>query len=152
MVNSTRAIRGWKSQRGTALLEAAVTIPLLLLVAAGIFEFGRAYQTWQVLTNAAREAARVSVLPNGQSSAAEARARDYMQSGQLPNYASASVTVDRNATIQLNGSTVTASEVTVQYPFDFIVLQPIARLVTANSSQPGSLTMVASAVMRNEAQ
>ena len=28
----------------------------------GIFEFGRAYQTWQVLTNAAREGARMAVI------------------------------------------------------------------------------------------
>ena len=51
-------LRRCLSQRGTALLEAAVTIPILLLIAVGIFEFGRAYQTWQVVTNAAREGAR----------------------------------------------------------------------------------------------
>ena len=52
-----------KSERGAALLEAAITIPMLLLVSVGIFEFGRAWQTWQVLTNAAREGARLAVLP-----------------------------------------------------------------------------------------
>ena len=45
-----------KGERGSALIEAAVTLPLLLLVSVGIFEFGRVFQTWQVLTNAAREA------------------------------------------------------------------------------------------------
>ena len=53
-----------RSERGTAILETALTLPLLLLVSVGIFEFGRAYQTWQVITNAAREGARVAVLPN----------------------------------------------------------------------------------------
>src|SRR5438105_4755459 len=52
------------SARGTAILETALTLPLLLLVSVSIFEFGRAYQTWQVLTNAAREGARVAVVPN----------------------------------------------------------------------------------------
>src|SRR5205814_7503233 len=52
------------SARGQTLLETALTLPLLLLVSISIFEFGRAYQTWQVLTNAAREGARVAVLPN----------------------------------------------------------------------------------------
>ena len=51
-----------KSQRGAALLETAITIPLILLVSVSIFEFGRAYQTWQVLTNAAREGARIAIL------------------------------------------------------------------------------------------
>jgi Flp pilus assembly protein TadG len=35
-----------RSQRGAALLEMALTLPLLLLVCVGILEFGRAYQTW----------------------------------------------------------------------------------------------------------
>ena len=45
----------WRRQRGAALVESAMVIPILLLISAGVFEFGRAYQTWQVLTNAARE-------------------------------------------------------------------------------------------------
>ena len=57
-------MRKWRSETGAALLEAAFTIPMLLLVTVGIFEFGRAYQTWQVLTNAAREGARIAVLPD----------------------------------------------------------------------------------------
>ena len=138
--------------RGQALIEAAVTIPILLLVAAGIFEFGRAYQTWQVLTNAAREGARIAVLPNPVAGSVETRVRGYMQSGELPGFATASVVVNRNAVLQVNGANVSASEVTVQYPFDFIVLQPVARLVTAQSQTGAPLTMVASALMRNEAQ
>jgi Flp pilus assembly protein TadG len=57
-------MRNFRSEKGTALIEAAVTIPLLVFVCVGIFEFGRAYQTWQVVTNAAREGARVAVLPS----------------------------------------------------------------------------------------
>src|SRR5439155_1636287 len=53
------------SARGTALMETALTLPLLLLVSVGIFEFGRAYQTWQILTNAAREGARVAAVTAG---------------------------------------------------------------------------------------
>src|SRR5439155_4823448 len=53
-----------RSERGAAIIETALTLPLLLLVAVGIFELGRAYQTWEVLTNAAREGARVAILPN----------------------------------------------------------------------------------------
>ncbi|HJY33750.1 MAG TPA: TadE family protein, partial [Vicinamibacterales bacterium] len=68
-----------KSERGAALLEAAITIPMLLLVSVGIFEFGRAYQTWQVLTNAAREGARLAVLPDPTPGVAEDRVLQYMQ-------------------------------------------------------------------------
>ncbi|MBI1876458.1 MAG: pilus assembly protein [Acidobacteria bacterium] len=141
-----------RDERGTALLEAALTVPLVLLISIGIFEFGRAYQTWQVLTNAAREGARVSVLPNPASGAVEARVRAYLQSGQLPGYSSATVTVDRSATLQVGGATVTASQVTVDYPFTFIALLPVARLVDENATAGGAITIRASAVMRNEVQ
>jgi Flp pilus assembly protein TadG len=144
--------RLWARRDGQALVEAAVTIPILLLICTGIFEFGRAYQTWEVLTNAAREGARIAVLPNPAEGAVEARVRGYMESGQLSNHASAAVTVDRNASLSVNGAAVSASQVTVNYPFDFIVLQPVARLVSRQSQTGSSLTMVASVLMRNEAQ
>ena len=51
-----------RNERGAALLETAITLPIILMICVGIFEFGRAYQTWQVLTNAAREGARVAVI------------------------------------------------------------------------------------------
>lgn len=146
---TTRAMR---SQKGAALLEAAITIPLLLLICVGIFEFGRAYQTWQVLTNAAREGARVAVLPDPTAGVAEQRVRDYMQAGQLTGWAGATVDVNRSASLDLSGRTVPASQVTIDYPFTFILLQPIARLVAGGTSVGSALTMRAQAVMRNESQ
>ena len=142
----------WRNQRGAALVEAAMVIPILLLISAGIFEFGRAYQTWQVLTNAAREGARVAVLPNGAPGTAATRVRQYMQDGQLPDFATATVSVDRGVAITVNGAPQTASRIVIGYPFDFIVLQPLARLVVPGSTTGSSLTMQASALMRNEAQ
>lgn len=139
-----------KSERGAALLEAAITIPMLLLISVGIFEFGRAWQTWQVLTNAAREGARIAMLPDPTPGLAEQRARDYMQGGQLPKYDTAAVIVNRSSSITVNGASVPASEVTIDYPFTFIVLQPVARLVSPGTTVGGPLTIRAQAVMRNE--
>ena len=142
--------RAKHSEKGAALLEAAVTIPILLLIAVGIFEFGRAYQTWQVLTNAAREGARVAVLPDPTPGLPEQRVRDYMKAGQLQGWSTAAVDVNRSASMDLGGTTVAASEVTIDYPFNFIVLQPVARLVAPDSTVGSSLVMRAQAVMRNE--
>jgi len=138
-----------KNERGSSLIEVALTLPLLLLITAGIFEFGRAYQTQQVLTNAAREGARVAVLPNQPSGTAEARARLYLTAGQLPNAATATIDVAAT-TISIGGISTPGSKVTVSYPYSFMVLQPIARLVVANSNVGAPLTMTASAEMRNE--
>jgi Flp pilus assembly protein TadG len=139
-----------KSERGAALLEAAVTIPLLLLVAVGIFEFGRAYQTWQVLTNAAREGTRLAVVPDPTPGIVEQRVLEYMQAGLLPNAGAAVIDVNRSASMTVNGASVPASVVTIDYPFSFVVLQPIARLVNPESAMTGALTMRAQALMRNE--
>lgn len=137
-----------ENDRGSALLETAITVPIVLLIAVGIFEFGRAYQTWQVLTNAAREGARVSVLPNGSADTVTAVVRGYLQRGALPGADRAVITVDRDAT----AGGYSASLVTVDYPFEFVVLQPVARLVRPGARTGEPLTMRAAAIMRNETQ
>jgi Flp pilus assembly protein TadG len=143
-------MRNRRSEAGTALIEAAITLPLLLLMSVGVFELGRAYQTWQVVTNAAREGARIAVLPSATTGAVQQRVRDYMHDGQLSQWSNASVTLTAT-TITVNGAAVSASRVTVDYPFTFMVLQPVARLVAGPSSTLGSaLTMSAQALMRNE--
>jgi Flp pilus assembly protein TadG len=141
-----------KSERGAALLEAAITIPMLLLVSVGIFEFGRAYQTWQILTNAAREGARMAVLPDSSNTDITARVSQYMTDGQLSAANSAAIDVNRSAVLDVNGRAVSASEVSIDYPFSFIVLQPVARLVAPQTSLGGAVVMHAQAVMRNETQ
>lgn len=126
---------------------------MVLLVSVGIFEFGRAFQTWQVITNAAREGARVAVLPNPVAGSVESRVMAYLTAGQLPNAAGASVNVNRNASMSIGTTNASASVVTVQYPFNFVVLNPVARLVVGNSTLGNApIAMTASAQMRNEAQ
>jgi Flp pilus assembly protein TadG len=135
-----------RNQRGAALIETAITIPLVLLVSVAIFEFGRAYQTWQVLTNAAREGARIAVLEGQTDAQVTTIVRNYMAGGQLPNGATASVNIVRNEPF----GTSTASRVTVNYPFQFMVLNGVARLVRNGSTAGTPLTMQSSALMRNE--
>jgi len=144
---------GVGDERGSAILEVALTLPILLLVSVGIFEFGRAFQTWQVLTNAAREGARIAVLPGMQETTIQDRVKQYMRSGMLPVRAGENVIVDRSATIDIGAAAASASVVTVTYPFNFMVLNPVARLVAGNRAVGGApLTMTASAAMRNESQ
>ena len=140
------------NERGSALVEAAMITPLVLLLMVGIFEVGRAYQTWQVLTNAAREGARAAVVVGANTATVQALVKQYMNDGPLTGVDAATVNVDANASIQVNGQTVGASQVTVDYPFDFIVLNPVVRLVKSDSTVGESLTMRATSLMRNEAQ
>jgi Flp pilus assembly protein TadG len=116
----------------------------------GIIEFGRAYQTWQVLTNAAREGARVAVLPNTDNAAVLGRIEDYLEAGQLAAPESAEVTITRDTVIPIGTGTATASSIQVDYPFQFMVLQPVAQLVSTGSSVGAPIMMRATATMRNE--
>ena len=135
-----------KNERGAALIEAAVTIPLILLISVGIFEFGRAYQTWQVLTNAAREGARQAILVDKTDADVQSTVQNYMKSGGLPKYANAGVVIERNVALGTN----TASRITVNYPFQFMVLNGVAKLVSKGSTAGQPLTMQSVALMRNE--
>lgn len=140
-------------ERGQALLETAFVLPVILLVSVSIFEFGRAYQTEQVLTNAAREGARVAILPDATTSDVQARVLAYLQAGQLENAAGATVSVNQNVPMSIGATSAAASLVTVNYPFSFMVLNPVANLVVTGSTLGGApLTLTASAQMRNEGQ
>jgi len=51
-----------ENEKGQSLVEFALVVPLLLLLVVGIFEFGRAWMTRNVMTGAAREAARIAAV------------------------------------------------------------------------------------------
>lgn len=63
-VMSRRYGRGWRRRDGQALVELALVVPVLLLLLVGLTEFARAWNTKQVLTDAAREGLRSSVVAN----------------------------------------------------------------------------------------
>jgi Flp pilus assembly protein TadG len=151
-MRGTRSRLKWQSERGQALLEAALITPVVLLIMVGIFEVGRAYQTFQVLTNAAREGARAAVVPGANVDTVKALVKQYMTDGALGSVATANVEVNQAASIQVNGANIGATLVTVDYPFSFIMLQPVARLVVKDSDAGSALTMRATSLMRNEAQ
>ena len=62
-----------KSESGQALVEFALTMPILLFLLLGIVDFARAWNVYEVLTDAGREATRLAVVDNG-STEAEVRA------------------------------------------------------------------------------
>ena len=72
-----------RSARGQAVIEMALTLPLLLLIILGIFDFGFMFQRYEVVTNAAREAARLGVLPDYTEAEAEQRALNYLQASGI---------------------------------------------------------------------
>jgi Flp pilus assembly protein TadG len=136
-----------RSEKGAALLEAAITVPIILLISVGIFEFGRAYQTQQVLVNAAREGARIAVIEGTTDGEVRARVNSYVTGGGLKALADGNILVSR--AVAMNGTT--ASSIEVRYPFQFMVLNPVVRLIAPTDTKTGApITMTAITLMRNE--
>jgi len=57
-----RLVTKLKEESGAELFEAALVLPILLMLLLGIVTFGRAYNTYQTITRAAREGAKAAVL------------------------------------------------------------------------------------------
>ena len=145
-----------RQEKGAALVETAFVLPIMLLVCVGILEFGRAYQTWQVVTNASREGARVAILPEYTDASAIARVKTYLKNGGLP----ASIVDSANTKVLITATTIpidvggantaSAARIVVEYPFEFMVLQPVAQLVVNGSTAGQAFTMRMTSIMRNE--
>jgi hypothetical protein len=64
LIERVRTRHPWNShsaarEGGTSLVEFAMVLPLILVLLFAIVDFGRAFQSWITITNAAREGARV---------------------------------------------------------------------------------------------
>jgi Flp pilus assembly protein TadG len=56
------ASRAGRKEAGVALIEAAFVLPILLVLAMGMLDFGRAFHTKSLLDQAAREGVRLAVI------------------------------------------------------------------------------------------
>lgn len=119
------------AERGAAAVELAMVLPVMLLVVAGIVDFGRVFFTEIQLTNAAREGARASIVSGTTAGAAETRMT--------------------SAAVGVSGFEATASPVcpagtatvTAAAPFDWVMLKPALNLIGAASALPTRLSSTA---------
>jgi Flp pilus assembly protein TadG len=124
----------------------AVVLPLLLTLVAGIVDFGFLLQSFEVVTNAAREGARIRVLPGYTNQDAIDRVASYVTASGLPGTPS---TVVSPLTITPGGgSPFPAVQVSVSYTYQFAMLRPIA--VLFGRTFPVNKTFTATSVMRVE--
>ncbi|SHI69267.1 TadE/TadG family type IV pilus assembly protein [Desulfofundulus thermosubterraneus] len=59
------------NNRGQAMVELAIVLPVVILILMGIFEFGRVFYAYQMVTNASREGARLAALGRPDSEVVE---------------------------------------------------------------------------------
>ena len=135
----------FKRDAGQSLVEFAILVPVLMGVVIGIFEFGRAWNVDQVLTNAAREGARLAVIGTStEGNVLEAVETALTNASLDPSVATISVDGMEDAF----GSPAT---VQIQYPYEFVFLGPImAFLGDGEGDTPGAITLTSQITMRNE--
>lgn len=141
----TTRIRRWRSDAGSELIEFAIVLPIFLLVVAALVDFGFLFQRYEVVTNAAREGARVAVLPGYATADVQARVQAYLTAGGL----TATPTIARTTGSQTIGVyTVGTVTVTVTYPSQYSFIGPFASMF--GGSGWSSINLVARSTMRVE--
>lgn len=134
-------------------MEFVLALPILLVIVFGIIEFAAAWRNYQVVTNVAREGARLAVIPTSNDALVLARIDSLLvQSGlRLSNR---TTTLTCNGTAGLCGGLTASgepSEVRVDYLHRFVVLGPVLDLMCIGCGTGyGTITLSSLAVMRNE--
>lgn len=117
-----------RRERGAALVEFAIVLPLFLLLIGGMVDFGRAFYTEVMLTNAAREGARAAMYGNSPTT----RATTALSGGVS--------TPDVSGTPCAAGSTTGATTITVSAPFTWTLLGPASNFFGAGGALPTTLS------------
>lgn len=155
----TRGIRGDNPRRGRAsrqdrdrgqaIVEFILVVPILLLLLFGMIEFGAAWRTQHVLTHASREGARyATTLPSTIDSVKHVVLQRLQEGGLNPEQA-----LLRTQICSGSGCSGTLDVVEVDYPFNFRLLTPLLELTCLNRDcnfVGGEWRLTASTSMRNE--
>jgi len=133
-------------ERGAELIEFAIVTPLLLLLVFGIADFGLMFQRYEVLTNAAREGARVAAIPGYVSADVQNRVTQYLTGSAVTPVTTTYLTP---APVNVGGACITLRGATVTYDYSFIALGGIIKLFPGGSGFT-TKTLTATALMRYE--
>jgi Flp pilus assembly protein TadG len=141
-----RVTRRSVDESGAELIEFAMVFPILLLLVAGIADFGFVFQRYEVVTNAAREGARIAGLPGYSQTDVQERVQSYLDASGLD--ATASIGVVWAPSTLTSGRIVNLATVTVDYPHQFNIIGPVAAMVGGTGW--GTITLRGQSVMRVE--
>jgi Flp pilus assembly protein TadG len=129
------------------LVEFALALPILLLIVVGVVDFGMLFQEYQVVTNAAREGARMAVLQGFSEGDITNRVQDYLTAGGVTETPIVDVGDPELVTPAGGGTPYTARRVTVDLTHTFGYLSPIASLF---GGEFDTVTLRGTSVMRTE--
>jgi hypothetical protein len=123
-----------RGERGAELIEFALVLPLLLLLVLGIVDFAFMFQRLEVVTNAAREGARIAVLAGYDTPDVRARVNSYLVQGGVPISPGNPVVNLNTVPLASPGGTITAKQVQVTYNHTYMFLSGVASWFGGNFS------------------
>lgn len=128
-----------KNKRGAAMVEFALVLPLFILLVFGIIEFGRAFYTWSLMSEAVREGARAGVVETNDTAATAT-------AGQVANAFLAAVGI--------NGAMVNTAIVPLTADVDAVDVQATLAFqpLGLNGIFPNDFQLSARSLMRQEGQ
>jgi hypothetical protein len=144
-----QAARKRRVEGGTSTVEAAIVLPIMLMLVFGIAEFGISFTRWNSLTNAVREGARAGVVFRSPCDAGpvellvKTTVIDFAASSGIDpadfNKEGGNLTVEGECT-----GTGSQLIVSATVPYDFVALDALAELAGDRA------LLSATSVMRNE--
>jgi Flp pilus assembly protein TadG len=132
-----------RNRQGAAAVEFALVAPVFFLMIFGMIEFGRAIMVQQVLTNAAREGARVGVLDSQTPTHDQvvSTVNTYLQNAGISG---ATVTIDAGTAHSSEPTSAGYGEpvkVMVQIPFSSVTWLPTPIFLHTTTKLNASTTM-----------
>ena len=144
---ASRAHTFQRSSAGQSIAEFALVVPILLLLVFGIVEFGLIVKSWQVVTDAAREGARVAVVGTTPGVTADSTAAAAAISGALNRggltQGTPTISITANGGAWTDAARGDTARVTINYPHSMIMFGPLISSMTGYSTIPirTSITM-----------
>jgi Flp pilus assembly protein TadG len=136
----SRITKPLHNRKGQSLVEAAVLLPILLLIIFGIIEFGRIFSAYAMVNNAARDWARRAAINNYEESYVESGA----QSELVTSYGIDTASVQASSYIDADGDNAIKVEIIYEVP----LVAPMIGVIIGDAD--GNFTITAVCSMRRE--
>ena len=130
------------------MIELALVLPILLLMFAAIFDFALMFQRYLVVSNAAREGARIAVLPGYSETDVQTRVTEYVHNGTGDTSLAPVADLDAVEIDPPDAEPFAAAQVTVTMTHSYLLMGAVSGLFGGGSWT--TITLAARATMRIE--
>lgn len=147
-ISSIRTRTQKLGEQGQAIAEFALLLPVVLAFLVGILEFGRAWHSYQTITHAAREGARLAVTPTSTEDEVRSTIEQALQDASLD-------VTKADITLGLRTGSGTPDTVQISYQYQFRFVGSAMKLLKRSAEEegenpPGTVSLTSRFVMRNE--